>query len=174
MATATKPTPKKLLVHLGYDQNAVDPRTVKVRWTDPRPSNWLITTQAWKWDDGKCDALVVVADVPGNRNAGGYTILRTGDKVRVFEGSLYDAMKQAGIDPTAYITLGREDFVAWTLLKPATRRALQRAAALGQAPLTQEQVAEIGTDCMTIPTRTKVAILGVGMKDGQLGAWTEA
>lgn len=97
----------KTLVHLGDDQSAVDLRTVEARWSHPSTKNWLITTQAWAWDEGQCDALVVLAENYYRTSSVSFVVIRMGDRIEVVEGSLHAVMGAFGYAPSDYTIKSR-------------------------------------------------------------------
>jgi hypothetical protein len=85
----------KSLRHHGVDESRVHEDTQHLRWSDPRTSSWVSTTQVWSWDNG--DAIVVIV---GNTP---FVVIRNGDKVQILPAdSVNAAMASVGLDPDGY------------------------------------------------------------------------
>jgi len=81
------------LHHCGDDMNKAHELTRAMRWNDYRVCNSLSTTQVWKWHGG--DAIVVVANDHYGRLTG-YSVVRMGKKVQVFEGAIKPVLEALG------------------------------------------------------------------------------
>lgn len=92
-------TPKKAVLRVkarGDDVSVVHKSTLALRFSDYRVRTSLTTTQVWTWKGG--DAIIVLAADPYSRLPKGYTVLRIGKKVEVYEGPLAHALRTAGIE----------------------------------------------------------------------------
>jgi hypothetical protein len=90
----------KYLIHHGYNENKVSQATRNARWSDYRTRSWLSATQVWSWDNGNCDAIVVVTGT--GRDVVNRIVMRIGDKVVFCEGCINKAMSDMGFDPDEY------------------------------------------------------------------------
>lgn len=95
---------EKVIFHHGIDEKKAHSDTRVVRNTDWRTAPWYSTSQVWSWDDGACDAIVVVTGELGNVR--GYTVIRMGTRVEVVEGSLDSTMRAFGYEPKDYVIRG--------------------------------------------------------------------
>lgn len=90
---------EKVIFHHGDDENKADMRTVLARHTDPW-IRWGVTTQVWSWDDGACDAIVVLY------RTSSWVIIRMGSRVEMVEGCLDSAMRAFGYERKDYVIRG--------------------------------------------------------------------
>lgn len=79
----------------GDDMNKAHELTRAKRWSDMRVCNSLTTTQVWKWRGG--DAIVVLAKDPYSSTPKGYSVVRMGKKVEVYEGAIRPVLEGLGI-----------------------------------------------------------------------------
>lgn len=101
METATM-TEKKALRLVGTHSEEISELTWLKRFSDPRIKNWLSTTQGWCFPEG--DALVVVTG--HGSYASGFTVIRVGTEVQVYECSIADALDIVGLKASNYIVTG--------------------------------------------------------------------